>query len=196
MGLDFPEGKMARSGVPSDRSFACDLSRVTAYPALGRCSSESTEIAAKANRPRNETLTTLERQPVNHASSKRAYRVRFQICLALVMLVCVLAIPSSAAARDSSARKVGRGAANLTLGILALPGEIVSTTRESGPFVGATWGFAKGVGMLVATELVGVWEIVTSPFETPPGFKPIIKPEFPWGHFYEGKAEGKAKRRR
>jgi putative exosortase-associated protein (TIGR04073 family) len=140
-------------------------------------------------------LTTLERQPVNHASSKRAYRVRFQICLALVMLVCVLAIPSTAAARDSSARKVGRGAANLTLGVLALPGEIVSTTRESGPFVGATWGFAKGVGMLVATELVGVWEIVTSPFETPPGFKPIIKPEFPWGHFYEGKAERKVERK-
>jgi putative exosortase-associated protein (TIGR04073 family) len=72
------------------------------------------------------------------------------------------------------------------MGVLALPGEIVQTTRERGPFVGATWGFVKGVGMTVAHEVVGLWEVLTCPFETPPGFKPILAPEFPWGYFYEG----------
>jgi len=98
----------------------------------------------------------------------------------------VLAVPYAAAARDSSARKIGRGAANVTFGILALPGQIARTTRANGVFVGATWGFVKGLGMFVATEVVGVWEVITCPFETPPGFKPILKPEYPWGYFFEG----------
>ena len=117
----------------------------------------------------------------------RPNRLRFGAILTTCALVLILVGPGTAAARDSAARKVGRGAANLTLGVLVLPGAIVQTTRTSGPFVGATWGFVKGVGMLVATELVGLWEIVTCPFETPPGFKPILKPEYPWGYFYEGK---------
>jgi putative exosortase-associated protein (TIGR04073 family) len=109
----------------------------------------------------------------------------------LLIALFVLAFPVSASARDTSARKVGRGMANLTLGVLALPGEIMETTQERGPFVGATWGFAKGVGMLVAHELVGAFEFLTCPFETPPGFKPILAPEYPWGYFYKGGARGR-----
>jgi putative exosortase-associated protein (TIGR04073 family) len=103
--------------------------------------------------------------------------------------------PESAAARDSSARKLGRGAANLSLGVLALPGEIVETTRERGPFLGATWGLAKGVGMTVVTELVCLWEIVSCPFEFPPDWKPILSPEFPWQHFQAERAAAPAPRR-
>ena len=77
--------------------------------------------------------------------------------------------------------------ANLTLGVLAVSGEIMQTTQERGPFVGATWGLTKGVGMMAAHELVGAFEILTSPFETPPGFKPILAPKFPWGYFYKGR---------
>jgi putative exosortase-associated protein (TIGR04073 family) len=99
------------------------------------------------------------------------------------VLTLVLVVPGTASARDSSARKVGRGAANLTLGVLALPGEIVHTTRDNGVFVGATWGFVKGVVMFATTEVVGLFEVLTCPFETPPGFKPILEPEYPWGYF-------------
>lgn len=119
-----------------------------------------------------------------------------RLALTVLIVALVVAVPSLASARDSAARKVGRGAANLTLGVLAVPGEIVQTTRESGPFVGATWGFVKGVSMFVATEVVGVWEVLTCPFETPPGFKPILDPEFPWGYFYEGKSERRLTRKR
>ncbi len=109
-----------------------------------------------------------------------------RLSLVLAIAVVLVAWPSLASARDTAARKLGRGVANLSLGVLAIPGEIVETTRESGPFVGATWGFTKGVGMMVATEVVGLWEFLTCPFETPPGFEPILEPEFPWGYFYEG----------
>ena len=122
------------------------------------------------------------------------FQWRRSIVVTLLIALFALAIPASASARDSAARKVGRGMANLTLGVLALPGEIMETTQERGPFVGATWGFAKGVGMLVAHELVGVFEVLTCPFETPPGFKPILAPEYPWGYFYEGRRQRTASR--
>ena len=118
----------------------------------------------------------------SHAARPQKFRLMLTACVVALVLV----VSSTASARDTAARKVGRGAANLTLGVLALPGEIVQTTRDSGPFVGATWGFVKGVGMMVATEVVGLWEVLTCPFETPPGFKPILSPEYPWGYFYEG----------
>jgi putative exosortase-associated protein (TIGR04073 family) len=103
--------------------------------------------------------------------------------LVLAALVVTLVVPSTASARDSAARKLGRALANTTLGVLALPGKVVETSREHGPFVGVTWGLVKGTGYVVATELVGVFELFTAPFETPPDFKPILEPEFPWQHF-------------
>lgn len=120
------------------------------------------------------------------AAALPGFRLRTALFATVLVVIFALAVPGTATAGDSSARKVGRGMANLTLGVLALPGEIVQTTRKKGPFVGATWGFAKGVGMVVAHEVVGVWEVLTCPFETPPGFKPILSPEFPWGYFYDG----------
>ncbi len=137
------------------------------------------------HRPRGEILNASLRRRTLDIESRHALPVQFRAFLTLLVLALVLNVPSPAAARDTAARKVGRGAANLTLGVLALPGQIVRTTRASGPFVGATWGLVKGVGMFVATEIVGVFEVLTSPFETPPGFKPILKPEYPWGYFFE-----------
>jgi hypothetical protein len=32
---------------------------------------------------------------------------------------------------------------------------------------------------MTATEVIGIFERVTCPFETPPGFKQIMNPEFP-----------------
>lgn len=126
------------------------------------------------------------RQTAADTGSRCTPSLRFFVLLTAFVLALVLVVPSTASARDTSARKVGRGAANLTLGVLALPGEIVHTTRESGVFVGATWGFVKGVAMFVTTEVVGLFEVLTCPFETPPGFKPILEPEYPWGYFTKG----------
>ena len=41
----------------------------------------------------------------------------------------------------------------------------------------------------VATEAVGLFEFLTCPFETPPDFKPILAPEFPWGHYQDAEKQ-------
>lgn len=110
----------------------------------------------------------------------RPGRARRGVLALALGLGLVLAAPSLASARDSSARKLGRGLSNVGLGVLAIPGQIVKTSRERGPFIGATWGLVKGVGFMAATEVIGVYEVLTCPFEAPPNFKPIMEPEFPW----------------
>jgi putative exosortase-associated protein (TIGR04073 family) len=70
----------------------------------------------------------------------------------------------------------------MTCGFLEVPGNIVQETGAMGA-VGFPLGLAKGVGMLVTRELVGVYEFVTAPFPVPEGYRPILKPEYPWGYF-------------
>jgi putative exosortase-associated protein (TIGR04073 family) len=99
-------------------------------------------------------------------------------------LVATLLLPGVAtAAQQSAARKAGRGLAGMTVGFLEIPGNIVAETRSRGPAWGFSLGFAKGLGMVVVRELVGVYEFVTAPFPIPAGFAPIIQPEFPWDYF-------------
>jgi putative exosortase-associated protein (TIGR04073 family) len=109
------------------------------------------------------------------------------IVVCLLVLCMALMVPESASARDTSARKFSRGVSNIGLGVLAIPGQIVRTTKDNGPFVGATWGFLKGVGFMAATEVIGIYELLTCPFEAPPDFKAILKPEFPWQYFSESR---------
>jgi putative exosortase-associated protein (TIGR04073 family) len=113
----------------------------------------------------------------------RPVRIRRAPLALAVALACALAAGQSAA--DSSPRKLGRGLANMTTGVIVLPAKVIETTRDHGPFVGATWGLVKGVGWVVATETIGVFELVTCPFELPPDFKPILQPEFPWQHYQD-----------
>jgi putative exosortase-associated protein (TIGR04073 family) len=93
-----------------------------------------------------------------------------------------LAAPRS---RFTPARKFQRGITNTTLGILAIPGQMTVQTRERGAAVGLPLGFAMGLGWFVASELVGVWELLTCPFPFPADYKPILEPEFPWQYFEE-----------
>lgn len=107
--------------------------------------------------------------------------MRRAVLLGLGMLL--LSDPALAQSQYTSARKVGRGFSNLTLGVLAIPGQMVQESDRRGAAIGVPLGFGKGLGWFVATELVGVWEILTSPFEFPAGFRPILEPEFPWQYF-------------
>ncbi len=108
--------------------------------------------------------------PPRPARSRRPARPSGVGVLVGVALLLAIAMPPDAAARGTAARKLGRSLANTTLGVLALPGTMVETGRERGPFVAATWGLVKGTGYVVATELVGLFELFTAPFETPPDF--------------------------
>jgi len=101
-----------------------------------------------------------------------------------LVLAVALAAPSSAlAARYTAPRKLGRGFAAMTCGVMEVPGNMVKVTREKGPGYGFTLGFVQGLGMIVVRELVGVYEFVTAPIPLPAGYKPIIQPEYPWGYF-------------
>jgi putative exosortase-associated protein (TIGR04073 family) len=106
-------------------------------------------------------------------------RVRIWI-LAVLVASNVLAIPETRA--ETAARKFGRGLAGMACGFLELPGNIVQETRRQGA-IGVPVGLAYGLGMIVTRELVGVYEFLTAPFPVPAGFRPILKPEYPWEYF-------------
>lgn len=111
-----------------------------------------------------------------------ASRMRLAFLVACLMTALALPLPA-AAAKYSAGRKFGRGLAAMTCGFLEVPGNIVKTSREKGAVYGVTLGFAEGLGRLVVRELVGVYEFVSAPFPAPPGYRPILEPEFPWDYF-------------
>ena len=106
----------------------------------------------------------------------------------LVALLGILLTPTAALAADSeygSARKLGRGLAGVTLGVLEIPGNIVKVREERGNAVGFTVGVAQGLGKFVIREVVGTFEILTSWFPMPPGYRPVMTPEYPWSYFQD-----------
>jgi putative exosortase-associated protein (TIGR04073 family) len=106
--------------------------------------------------------------------------------ICFVLLVC--AAPANA---QTAMRKLGRGLAGMTTSFLEFPGNIVAETREQGPAVGIPLGFAKGLGMIVARTLVGVYEFVTAPIPAPADYRPLLRPEFPWDYFEGGSSSGR-----
>ena len=99
-------------------------------------------------------------------------------------VVAVWLVPSPSLAQTAP-RKFLRGLAGMTAGFLEVPGNMVAETRSKGPAEGIPLGFAKGLGMIVVRELVGVYEFLSAPFPAPAGYRPIIEPEFPWDYFDE-----------
>jgi putative exosortase-associated protein (TIGR04073 family) len=103
----------------------------------------------------------------------------------LVILSMLLVLPGAAGA-DTAGDKALRGLAGMTTGFLELPGNIAVETEERGPGAGIPVGFAKGLGMIVMRELVGVYELLTSPIAVPENYEPVMQPEYPWGYFEAG----------
>jgi putative exosortase-associated protein (TIGR04073 family) len=102
---------------------------------------------------------------------------------AAIALIAFFGLLASTASAQTAARKAGRGLAGITCSFLEIPGNMVEVTRRDGAVQGWTVGLAVGLGKFVARTLVGVYELVTAPFAAPPGFEPILEPEFPWGYF-------------
>lgn len=105
--------------------------------------------------------------------------MRFVVGLAVVLVVVVAARADA----QTWERKCVRGLAGMTLGVLEVPGNMVAETNARGPGEGLPLGFAKGLGMLVVRELIGIYEFLTTPLPAPEGFAPILQPEFPWDYF-------------
>lgn len=103
---------------------------------------------------------------------------------ALVVCLCLSLFASPAlAAKHTATRKAGRGLAALTTGFLEIPGTMAEVGAEKGPVWGMTLGLTLGLGKMVPRYLVGAYELLTAPLETPPGYKPILTPEFAWDYF-------------
>ena len=121
-------------------------------------------------------------------------KLNFRHVAIYAVLIGTLSIPAlSQAVEYTAARKAGRGLAAMTTGFLEIPGNMVAESRKHGAGAGVPLGFVFGLGKLVIRELIGVYEFLTSPFEAPAGFKPIIEPEFPWDYFEDSSAASSGK---
>ncbi len=112
----------------------------------------------------------------------------FRRASALVVFVALVAATPCWAQSQSDESTAGdkalRGLANILTGVMVLPGEIRRNWNEGGPGMGLTVGVAQGVGGIVVRELVGVFELLSSPTEWPrENFEPILEPAYPWHYF-------------
>jgi len=115
----------------------------------------------------------------------------------IALLACSLAFASPAGAQ-TAARKFGRGLAGMTTGFLEFPGNTYAETEKRGA-VGVPIGMAKGLGMIVSRELVGVYEVVSAPFPAPAGFRrtatSLCRPRM-WTIWYRRSSCSSGRRRR
>ncbi len=136
------------------------------------------------------SAVSLLKQPAVKMSRDNSRRFRRASAL-IALIVLVAATPCWAQAQSTSnastaGDKALRGLANIMTGVMAFPGEIRRNWNEGGPGMGLTVGVAKGLGMIVAYELVGVVELLTSPFPWPKeSFDPILEPAYPWYYFQD-----------
>jgi putative exosortase-associated protein (TIGR04073 family) len=106
--------------------------------------------------------------------------------LAAFVVLFVMLVLTPPARAQTAMRKAGRGLAGMTTSVLEVPGNMVAESRAQGPGIGIPLGFVKGLGMIIVRTLVGVYEFVTAPMPAPAGYRPILRPEFPWDYFNSG----------
>jgi len=76
--------------------------------------------------------------------------------------------------------KLVRGVANLTTGWVELPKQIYVVGTNEGWLTGALRGPFDGMGMFFARTISGAYEILTFPIPVPPGYRPMLRPEYVW----------------
>ena len=135
-----------------------------------------------------ENAASIAKQPSirTYRGERRGFR---RVPALVVLVVLIAATPCWAQAQSKSDEanagdKALRGLANILTGVMVLPGEIRRNWNEGGPGMGLTVGVAQGASMIVARELIGVFELVTSPTPWPrENFDPILEPVYPWHYF-------------
>ncbi len=93
-------------------------------------------------------------------------------------IAAIILLPAAPAghAEDNRITKFGRGVANMTisLGEFYTQPVLMSVNHEAP--IAVFGGLAKGGGMFLAREFVGLYEVLTFPFPMNNGYKPIINP--------------------
>ncbi len=99
--------------------------------------------------------------------------------LALLFLFA-LASTASAEPMDGGKAfgKLTRGAVNIVTGWVEVPKRVQETSQTSGTMAGFTWGILRGLGHGFIRTAAGFYELFTFPFPAPPGYAPVIQPEY------------------
>jgi putative exosortase-associated protein (TIGR04073 family) len=112
--------------------------------------------------------------------AQRARRVGVALIIAAV--VATAGGPSSAAAAKrpfGPDRKLGRGLANIALGVLEVPFRIGIVYEHHGIGAATFWGPIAGIHAALTRIVVGAVEAVTFLLPLPGvGYGPIVEPEF------------------
>ena len=74
--------------------------------------------------------------------------------------------------------KLTRGFINIITGWVEIPKRIQETSQTSGAAAGFTWGLLRGIGHGFIRTAAGFYEFFTFPFPAPPGYEPVIQPEY------------------
>ncbi|MBI1991869.1 MAG: exosortase system-associated protein, TIGR04073 family [Candidatus Omnitrophica bacterium] len=99
----------------------------------------------------------------------------------LAALVLLVSVPRASAESMDSGKaftKFTRGFVNIVTGWVEIPKRIQETSQASGAFAGFTWGVLRGIGYGFIRTAAGGYELVTFPFPAPPGYEPVIQPEY------------------
>jgi putative exosortase-associated protein (TIGR04073 family) len=105
--------------------------------------------------------------------------------IAAIMLMATTmagAEPEIEAPWHGSLRKLGRGMANLATCPLELVRTPLDVKAREGLIAALSGGLVEGGLRMIRRGLVGAFEIVTWYAEIPPGFAPLMQPEFGWEH--------------
>ena len=74
--------------------------------------------------------------------------------------------------------KLTRGFINIVTGWVEIPKRIQETSQTDGAAAGFTWGLLRGLGHGFIRTAAGFYEFFTFPFPAPPGYEPVIQPEY------------------
>lgn len=99
------------------------------------------------------------------------------VCVLAVALMLCAVLP--AYCHEGPVKKLGRGLANIVTCPCEIWNQVDRTNKIAGPETALTCGFFKGIFMVCARAVVGVYEVATFPFPAPDCYDAILKePEF------------------
>lgn len=106
--------------------------------------------------------------------------MRTTVALLAAVFVWAWARPAAAESMDAEKAllKGTRGAVNTVTGWVEIPKRIHETSLSDGALAGFTWGLLRGIGYGFIRTAAGLYELVTFPFPAPPGYAPVIQPEY------------------
>jgi putative exosortase-associated protein (TIGR04073 family) len=97
-----------------------------------------------------------------------------------ILTIALGAAPASAEPMEAGKAftKFTRGFINLVTGWVEIPKRVQETSYNSGAAAGYTWGILRGIGHSFIRTAAGCYELLTFPFPAPPGYEPVIQPEY------------------